>query len=355
MDETSVERKPHAMNTSCKLHAQNFSEPRKKFVRGMPMTTPNQDPVKGKSDDPPTSGKVDRKEPSPLHPGAVVKKFLSEIDFESLCLNLAMSPKELSLFIEEKIPLTARIALRLSRTLAGRNFYEWMKIQNDYDLHWEEIRLKPTTSHHTFDFSHLLPAENKNKRGKQKLSKDFRKSITHFLVNQIEENINQQRKQAGLFLWKDRDFEKAFSLGTENDAHAGRQWRRLKSKSDSGTTEDRIMQIKQLAEKNGWLPPTQFDINHDMIEEFLETQDLHFLDSKKWEICRSIEFFSDSLKQCTTQRLVLWGSDVSDLDPEESVLDESSSEDEIQEFILEEIDTLHNKLMWMTIALRTSQ
>ncbi|HGO6079099.1 TPA: transcriptional regulator [Burkholderia cenocepacia] len=242
------------------------------------MTTQNQDRIEGTGAS--TSTNVGC-ENWPPHPGAVLREQINGIALETLCVNLATSPAALSLLLDEKIPLTAGIALRLSRTLPGRSFHEWMKIQNDHDLHIEELKLTSLISGHHFDLSHLLPADQKNKHGKAKMGKDFRRLITHYLTNQIEESINSQRKQAGLSPWKDRDFEKAFSLGTGNDAHSGRQWRRLKSKFGGSTTEDKIMQIKRFAEKNGWLPPTKFDISEDMVREFLETQNLHFLNLKK--------------------------------------------------------------------------
>jgi len=247
------------------------------------------------------------------------------------------------------------MALRLSRTLAGKNFHEWMKIQNDYDLRLEEQNINSAIYGHSFDLSHLLPADQKNKHGGQKMGKEFRQFITRYLVNQIEENINAQRNQAGLHPWKDRDFEKAFSLGSENDAHAGRQWRRLKSKAEGSTTEDRIKKIKKFAEKNGWLPSTEFNISEDMIKDFLETQDRQFLDSKKWDICRSIEIFHDALKQCPNQRIVLWGTDIYEIDPEETALDENSSEDEIHEFLIQKIDEIRNNLEWTEISNQRSQ
>lgn len=314
------------------------------------MTTQNQDRIEGTGAS--TSTNVGC-ENWPPHPGAVLREQINGIALETLCVNLATSPAALSLLLDEKIPLTAGIALRLSRTLPGRSFHEWMKIQNDHDLHIEELKLTSLISGHHFDLSHLLPADQKNKHGKAKMGKDFRRLITHYLTNQIEESINSQRKQAGLSPWKDRDFEKAFSLGTGNDAHSGRQWRRLKSKFGGSTTEDKIMQIKRFAEKNGWLPPTKFDISEDMVREFLETQNLHFLNLKKLEICHLIEIFSIALRECTFQRLVLWGTDVHNLDPDESVLDEHSSEDEIHEFILEQLNKIQRNLEWMTISLRS--
>ncbi|HDR9798314.1 hypothetical protein [Burkholderia cenocepacia] len=313
------------------------------------MTTQNQDRID--EEGAPTSAKVGR-ESWPPHPGAVLREQINGIALETLCVNLATSPAALSLLLDEKIPLTAGIALRLSRTLPGRSFHEWMKIQNDYDLHTEEFRLKYVASGHHFDLSHLLPADQKNKHGKAKMGKDFRRFITHCLTNQIEESVNSQRKQVGLSPWKDRDFENAFSLGTGNDAHSGRQWRRLKSKSGGSTTEDKIMQIKRFAEKRGWLPSTEFNITEDMVREFLEIQNLNFLDVKKNEICHLIEIFSSTLRECAFQRLVLWGTDVYNLDPDESVLDEYSSEEEIQEFILEQMNKIQRNLEWMTISLR---
>ncbi|WP_155631371.1 hypothetical protein [Burkholderia cepacia] len=158
----------------------------------------------------------------------------------------------------------------------------------------------------------------------------------------------------GLPPWKDRDFEKAFSIGTENDSHAGRQWRRLKDKSSKGgTTEDRLRMIKGLAEKNGWLPSTQLDITQKMIKEFLEILDLRFLDTLRWEICGAIGTFSDTLKQSDAHRLDLAELDVFYLDPDELILNENSSKEEIQDFILTQLDELSDNLSWMATKLRT--
>ncbi|VWD54367.1 hypothetical protein BLA39750_06519 [Burkholderia lata] len=319
------------------------------------MTMKNQISSNETGNTAPQGPQVDHEHIRPPHPGAVLKKLIDGINFEVLCVNLATSPTELSLLIEERIRLTARTALRLSRTLVGKNFHEWMKIQNDYDLHLEEQNINSAIHGHSFGLSHLLPADQKNKHGGQKMGKEFRQFITHHLTNQIEENINAQRNQAGLPPWKDRDFEKAFSLGSENDAHAGRQWRRLKSKSEGSTTEDRIKKIKKLAEKNGWLPSTEFNISKDMIKDFLEMQDRHFLDSKKWDICQSIEIFHDALEQCPSQRIVLWGTDIYEIDPEETALDEYSSEDEIHEFLIKKIDEIRNNLEWTEISNHRSQ
>lgn len=111
--------------------------------------------------------------------------------------------------------------------------------------------------------------------------------------------------------------------------------------------------IKGLAEKNGWLPSTQLDITQKMIKEFLEILDLRFLDTLRWEICGAIGTFSDTLKQSDAHRLDLAELDVFYLDPDELILNENSSKEEIQDFILTQLDELSDNLSWMATKLRT--
>ncbi|WP_155627385.1 helix-turn-helix transcriptional regulator [Burkholderia cepacia] len=132
--------------------------------------------------------------PQPPHPGAVLKELVKDIDFEMLCVKLAIAPKELSLFLEEGTPLTARLALRLSRTIEGRNFHAWMKLQNDYDLHFEEDRLKFVMSGHAFNSAHLFLAEKRNKHGTLKLEENFKRYMTHSLATEIEKKRQQSTK-----------------------------------------------------------------------------------------------------------------------------------------------------------------
>lgn len=287
----------------------------------------------------------------PRDPRDIVKELIGDADIKFVSRYLGMSDIELTDFLGGSIPLTARLALRLSRCFKGRSVHQWMKLQIDYDLHHAELELVRITSEKIINFAYLHPPHLRGKEGKSKIhSRGF---FTKLITNQITENVNESRRGAGLPEWEAKDFERELHIGTGaySDDHPGRQWKRMME--GHAVTEAKLRQLKREAERRGWLESTDVEITKDIEQNFLDDMSGYYLSHTINEAYLALCKILNITDNCNEFRL--GGTDGLDsIDPEEELWDHDfceTSEIAIHELILGEIIRL-NEIMKNLIARR---
>lgn len=93
---------------------------------------------------------------NPAHPGKVLKEYIQDFTVTEIAQKLGVTRVTLSRILNEKAPITADMAIRLSQLLnTTANF--WLNMQTQYDL-WQleqrsEYQISPlfNVSHNTND------------------------------------------------------------------------------------------------------------------------------------------------------------------------------------------------------------
>lgn len=268
----------------------------------------------------------------PFHPGKALEKLIGKgANLRGASYWLAVSEVELALFIAGDIPLTAGLALRLSRIFEGRTAHEWMKLQVDLDLFHAEENLRTSLLFNgARNLNYLRKKEDLSTQGNTKMTKEQRTLWMTHLVNSIETEVNNQRNAKGESPWLSSDFENAFKLGTAT--HPGRQWNRWKG-GEEGVNTDKLHDIKNKAERNGWYG-YQFSHN-DLVPDFLAACEFGFLRLNLYRASCSLEVLKKIINLLKYNCLEKNGySDVEDEDGEEV------ENDDFQEWMLASIEKL---------------
>lgn len=79
----------------------------------------------------------------PIHPGYYLREILEELSISQagFARSIGLSPMRISHIVREERPVTAEVALRLSRAF-GQSAQYWINLQSSYDLKLAERKLK---------------------------------------------------------------------------------------------------------------------------------------------------------------------------------------------------------------------
>lgn len=84
---------------------------------------------------------------NPPHPGGILAEQLQYLGIseEDFARHLGVTPTSLNRIFKEKAPITADIALRISKVMPGPEASTWLLLQSDYDA-WQAKNQERTSN-----------------------------------------------------------------------------------------------------------------------------------------------------------------------------------------------------------------